>query len=44
VVNTALSEIMKADEIVSKTAKTEKVTAVGAVMSIFKKKMQIAER
>ncbi len=29
---------MKADEIVSKTAKTGKVTAVVAVMSIFKKK------
>jgi hypothetical protein len=29
---------MKADEIASKTAKTGKVTAVVAVMSIFKKK------
>ena len=38
VVNTALSETTKADEIVSKTAKTGKVTAVVAVMSIFKKK------
>ncbi len=38
VVDTALSETMKADEIVSKTAKTGKVTAVVAVMSIFKKK------
>ncbi len=38
VVNTALSETTKADEIASKTAKTIKVTAVVAVMSIFKKK------
>jgi hypothetical protein len=38
VVDTALSETMKADEIASKTAKTGKVTAVVAVMSIFKKK------
>ncbi len=38
VVNTALSETTKADEIASKTAKTRKVTAVVAVMSIFKKK------
>ncbi len=38
VVNTALSETTKADEIVSKTAKTKIVTAVVAVMSIFKKK------
>jgi hypothetical protein len=38
VVNTALSETMKADEIASKTAKTRKVTAVVAVVSIFKKK------
>jgi hypothetical protein len=29
---------MKADEIASKTAKTGKVTAVAAVMSIFKRK------
>ncbi len=38
VVDTALSESMKADEITSETAKTGKVTAVVAVMSIFKKK------
>jgi hypothetical protein len=38
VVDTALSETTKADEIASKTAKTGKVTAVVAVMSIFKKK------
>jgi hypothetical protein len=38
VVNTALSETMKADEIVKETAKTGKVTAVVAVMSIFKRK------
>ncbi len=38
VVNTALSKTTKADEIASKTAKTGKVTAVVAVMSIFKKK------
>ncbi len=38
VVNTALSETTKADEIASKTAKTGKVTAVVVVMSIFKKK------
>jgi hypothetical protein len=38
VVNTALSETTKADEIVSETAKTGKVTAEVAVMSIFKKK------
>jgi hypothetical protein len=43
VVNTALSKTTKADEIASKTAKTGKVTAVVAVMSIYKKKMQIAE-
>jgi hypothetical protein len=36
VVDTALSETTKADEIASKTAKTRKVTAVIAVMSIFK--------
>ena len=35
VVNTALSETTKADEIASKTAKTGKVTAVVALMSIF---------
>ncbi len=38
VLDTALSETMKADEIGSKTAKTGKVTAVVTVMSIFKKK------
>jgi hypothetical protein len=38
VVYTALSETTKADEIASETAKTGKVTAVVAVMSIFKKK------
>ena len=38
VLNTALSETMKADEIASETLKTEKVTAVVVVMSIFKKK------
>jgi hypothetical protein len=38
VVDTALSETMKADEIASETAKTGKVTAVVAVVSIFKKK------
>ncbi len=38
VVDTALSETTKADEITSKTAKTGKVTAVVTVMSIFKKK------
>jgi hypothetical protein len=38
VVDTALRETVKADEIVNKTAKTGKVTAVVAVMSIFKKK------
>jgi hypothetical protein len=44
VVDTALSETTKADEIASKTAKNKKVTAVVTVMSIFKKKkMQIAE-
>ncbi len=35
VVNTALSETTKADEIASKTTKTGKVTAVVAVISIF---------
>jgi hypothetical protein len=45
VVDTALSKATKADEIASETAKIGKVTAVVAVMSIFKKKkMQIAER
>ncbi len=38
VVNTAPSETTKADEIATKTAKTGKVTAVVAVMSIFSKK------
>jgi hypothetical protein len=38
VVNTPLSETTKADEIASKTAKTGKVTAVVAVMSIFSRK------
>ncbi len=38
VVDTALSETTKADEIASETAKTGEVTAVVAVMSIFKKK------
>jgi hypothetical protein len=38
VVNTALSETTKAEEIVSETAKTGKVTAIVTVMSIFKKK------
>ncbi len=38
VVDTALSETMKADEIASKAAKTGKVTAIVMVMSIFKKK------
>jgi hypothetical protein len=38
VLDTALSETMKADEIASETAKTGKVTVVVAVMSIFKKK------
>jgi hypothetical protein len=38
VVKTALSVATKADEIALETAKTGKVTAVVAVMSIFKKK------
>jgi hypothetical protein len=38
VVDTALSIAMKADEIVKETAETRKVTAVVAVMSIFKRK------
>jgi hypothetical protein len=38
VVDTALSETTKADEIASKTTTSGKVTAVVAVMSIFKKK------
>ncbi len=38
VIETALSVAMKAGEIAQETAKTGKVTAVVAVMSIFKKK------
>jgi hypothetical protein len=38
VVNTALSETTKADQIAIETAKTRKVTAVVVVMSIFSKK------
>jgi hypothetical protein len=38
VVDTALSETTKANEIVNETTKTGKVTAVVTVMSIFKKK------
>ncbi len=38
VINTALSETTKADEIASKTANTRKVTAVVMVMSIFSRK------
>ncbi len=38
VVETALSRATKADEIALETAKTGTVTAVVAVMSIFKKK------
>jgi hypothetical protein len=38
VVDTALSETTKADEITSRTAKFGKVTAVVVVLSIFKKK------
>jgi hypothetical protein len=38
VIDTALSETTKADEITSETAKTGKVTAVVAVMSIFSRK------
>jgi hypothetical protein len=38
VVKTALSETTKANEIAIETAKTGKVTAVVAVMSIFSKK------
>ena len=45
VANTALtSGTTKTDEIAIETAKTGKVTAVVAVMSIFKKKMQITDR
>ncbi len=43
VANTAPSETTRADEIAIKTAKTGKVTAVVAVMSIFSEKMQVAE-
>jgi hypothetical protein len=43
-VDTALSVATKADEIAKETAETGKVTTVVVVMSIFKKKMQIAER
>jgi hypothetical protein len=43
VFDTALSETTKADEITIETTKTGKVTAVVAVMSIFSKKMQIAD-
>jgi hypothetical protein len=38
VVDTAFSETTKADEIAIETAKTGKVTAVVAVMSIFSRK------
>ncbi len=38
VANTALSETTKADQIVIKTAKTGKVTAVVVVMSLFRRK------
>ena len=38
VIDTALSETMKADEITIKTAKNGKVTAVVAVISIFSEK------
>jgi hypothetical protein len=38
VINTALSETAKADGIAIETAKTGKVTAVVAVMSIFSRK------
>jgi hypothetical protein len=38
VVDTALSETTKADQIAIETAKTGKVTAVVAVMSIFSRK------
>jgi hypothetical protein len=43
VVDTALNVAMKADEIAKETAETGKVTVVVAVMSILRKKMQIAE-
>jgi hypothetical protein len=38
VIDTAPSETTKADEIASKTTKTGKVTAVVAVISIFRRK------
>ncbi len=38
VANTAFSQTMKADEIAIKTAKTGKVTAVVAIISILGKK------
>jgi hypothetical protein len=38
VANTALSETTKADQIAIETAKTGKVTAVVAVMSLFSEK------
>ncbi len=38
VIDEALSETTKAEEIASKTAKTGKVTAVVGVMSIFSRK------
>ena len=44
VINTAPSETTRANVILIKTAKTGKVIAVVAVMSIKKKKMQVAER
>jgi hypothetical protein len=45
VIDPALSKATKADEIAKKTAETGKVTAVVAIMSIFKKKkVQIMER
>jgi hypothetical protein len=44
VINTAPSETTRANEIAIKTAKTVKVTAVVAVMSVFcEKMMQVAE-
>jgi hypothetical protein len=44
VADTAPSETMKADEVGIETAKTGKVTPVVVMMSIFTKKMQVAER
>ncbi len=43
VTNTAPSETTRADEIAIETAKTGKVTAVISVMSMFSKKMHVAE-